>query len=410
MFDPATTGIEDIIVSVITFAILCSILGIILRLEKLYLKTKLFVMMAISALATVRLLLPLELDYNHVFVNRGPLRHIFIFINSVWNKDDKYLCFISIRRVFFVIWLIGAIIGIIKLTSGYRKALSYISVMGRQINNELREWAFVSEESRCYIEKRKISILKLDGIGTPETCGLFKPLILIPDNDSIGEDELKVILSHEITHIKKHDLFKKLFFVVLKIVYWWFPPFGKICDHSSLIMEMSTDRRASRDGIGQYLTGIVHTMEAISETKEKKVKSVEEESPYLHPIAFFSRECDMEKRIKKLVFQNRENTAISILMLVLALFIFISSYLFSITFDHTYKEYLELDAKEGYVTALPSNTKIIKLNDGTYEEYVYFDETGYLLIGVYDSFRYLTNGAPMFNEKGEQIKWPFFHR
>lgn len=366
-------------------------------------------MTAISLLAFFRIVLPFPFSYAHDFRNRGPLRHIFITLNSVWDKDDLFLNFISFRRILFVIWLIGAIIGIVRLIKGYNRTMKYISFLGKRINNEVEDWPYIPEKDKKLINKRKISVFKIAGIDSPATCGVFRPMVLIPDNKRFGKNELKVIISHELAHIRRGDLIKKFLIVTLNIIYWWFPPFKRLSEISGLVMEMQTDKRASECEINDYLEGFVATSEAMNDMQDKK-DDLELNLPHCHPVSLYSDDSEMRKRIKKLALQSRENPVVSIGILLLSLTIFASSYLFSIKFDYTYDEQAMIDESEGYVTPNEFNAKIIKKDDGTYEEYIFMNDYGFILGGKYNSLCECSSGIPIYNEKGEKLKWPFFHR
>lgn len=69
--------------------------------------------------------------------------------------------------------------------------------------------------------------LKISAEATsPAVCGLFHPVILVPKNltPSLSSGELRVVLLHELAHIKRRDLWVNLAQTILQIFYFYNPP------------------------------------------------------------------------------------------------------------------------------------------------------------------------------------------
>lgn len=60
---------------------------------------------------------------------------------------------------------------------------------------------------------------------SPAVCGLFRPVILVPDNLASGLDlsQLHIVLFHELAHIKRYDLWVNLAQTLLQILYFYNP-------------------------------------------------------------------------------------------------------------------------------------------------------------------------------------------
>lgn len=59
-------------------------------------------------------------------------------------------------------------------------------------------------------------------ISRPYVSGLFRPIIYLPDIE-LPKEQWRVILRHEVQHIRSHDEWKKLFFLVIQALFWWNP-------------------------------------------------------------------------------------------------------------------------------------------------------------------------------------------
>lgn len=70
--------------------------------------------------------------------------------------------------------------------------------------------------------KRKISMYHSYSVFSPFVFGMFRPAVYLPDHEYTPE-ELALILSHEVNHMKQHDVFWKPFANLLRICYWFNP-------------------------------------------------------------------------------------------------------------------------------------------------------------------------------------------
>lgn len=58
-------------------------------------------------------------------------------------------------------------------------------------------------------------------VDTPMTMGLLKPVIFLPEN--VPEEDIPLILQHEICHLRRNDLWYKWLFLVCSAVHWFNP-------------------------------------------------------------------------------------------------------------------------------------------------------------------------------------------
>ncbi len=73
--------------------------------------------------------------------------------------------------------------------------------------------------------KRTIGLKVSANAVSPAVCGLFRPVILVPENlgSSLGAGHLRTVLLHELSHIKRGDLWVNLVQTILQIVYFYNP-------------------------------------------------------------------------------------------------------------------------------------------------------------------------------------------
>lgn len=60
---------------------------------------------------------------------------------------------------------------------------------------------------------------------SPAVCGLFRPVILLPQSlvDNLSREQLRAVLLHEVIHLRRRDVWVNCAQALLQIVYWWHP-------------------------------------------------------------------------------------------------------------------------------------------------------------------------------------------
>ncbi len=73
--------------------------------------------------------------------------------------------------------------------------------------------------------KGKVRLKTSPNATSPAVCGLFRPVILLPQNlaPSLTKEQLKAVLLHELIHIKRGDLWINLAQALLQITYFYNP-------------------------------------------------------------------------------------------------------------------------------------------------------------------------------------------
>ena len=106
--------------------------------------------------------------------------------------------------------------------------------------------AGVRQRARIYVSPVVLS---------PMLVGFFTPVILLPERE-LSQGELRLIITHELIHFRRLDLWRKLAFGVIRSVHWFNPAAYLMCRDMSALMETSCDERVvsglDRDGRREY--------------------------------------------------------------------------------------------------------------------------------------------------------------
>lgn len=182
-----------------------------------------------------------------------PIAYVGLMLD-VYNFEQKTLQGVLFIRTPFIynlqccaagIWLIGAIINLGNYASEYIK---FRGIMKKNIyTNEHAIRELANRTQRSLGLKKTVQIAINYSVKIPIVCGWFKKKIILPVYD-YSENELEVILFHEMMHIKQHILEIKKLGVVLKLLYWFNPLMNSFLNKLDEWGETECDIRVLNNG------------------------------------------------------------------------------------------------------------------------------------------------------------------
>lgn len=172
----------------------------------------------------LRFLWIFELDFFHI--NTIPIAPVLVppvlnrtgHMNGVpWQNLMDKSAPAHIGEVLFCIWLAGALILLGSVIHTHHKS-----------RKQYREAIPVSTASlnTILVENglgRRVQVKISDTVSSPFVYGFIRPVILFPFHIDLEEDTTKYILTHEIAHIKNHDMWKKSILIAVVSLYWFNP-------------------------------------------------------------------------------------------------------------------------------------------------------------------------------------------
>jgi bla regulator protein BlaR1 len=113
----------------------------------------------------------------------------------------------------------------------------------------LELWARSSALARV---RREIPIVLFDGVQQPALMGVLHPrLLLPPDVLALSDEQLQMIMLHELAHVRRRDVAINWLLLVLKAVHWINPVFWLAASRFSSLREQACDAFALRRLGGQ---------------------------------------------------------------------------------------------------------------------------------------------------------------
>ncbi len=170
----------------------------------------------------------------------------------------------------FALWLSGAVIGFVRAMCKYtdsRKLMMATSEICRDkriihILNELRLTMNIKRSV-------KLRIFGIESFMSPCVCGFIFPTLYIePGCLSMPDNELRCILTHELTHMRRFDMLTKLFCLFVTSVHWFNPTSKKVRETVLEDCELSCDYSVVRmfgvGSSGMYMGTILDFTERYS--------------------------------------------------------------------------------------------------------------------------------------------------
>ena len=129
----------------------------------------------------------------------------------------------GMRQTWALVWLAGA--GLVAGFGlvGHRRTMRRIAAAEIPTDQGLAESvAKVAAELRLFRAPR---VVVSPAVDSPAVTGIFRPVLLLPEGFPRGftADEARLILLHELTHLKRHDLPLNGLLCLLQVLHWFNP-------------------------------------------------------------------------------------------------------------------------------------------------------------------------------------------
>jgi beta-lactamase regulating signal transducer with metallopeptidase domain len=146
--------------------------------------------------------------------------------------------------IMILIWALGCICGIARLV---RLNLQLIRLQKESGQPTADLHRLVTQIQVRLNVQRKVNVQISDAVVSPFVCGLLRPAIILPRTltQNLSSSELSALLSHEIAHLRRHDLFWCVAWRWVKAVCWFHPLVWNIPAAHNLACEQEADRVAS---------------------------------------------------------------------------------------------------------------------------------------------------------------------
>lgn len=87
-----------------------------------------------------------------------------------------------------------------------------------------------------------ISVLLFDGVEQPAVMGLFRPRLLLPSTATdLDDEQLRMVMLHELAHVRRCDIAVNWLLVVVRAAHWWNPIYWLAAARFASLREQACD-------------------------------------------------------------------------------------------------------------------------------------------------------------------------
>lgn len=297
--------------------------------------------------------------------------NLLINLNNVSVGDSNAINSISndfriSLRVGVCIWILGMIAFLIIKLLEYKGFKKVFKIETQEMDDKIFS-IFKQTKTELNI-KGKINLIINNHISSPMTCGVIKTVVIIP-KINMSDDEWRYVFLHELTHIKRRDLWLKIVAMLACAIHWFnplihiaFKNLDKLCEFSCDEEVMKKILLEERKSYGMTILNVLEHSKTIN-------------------TAWYPALCSTKDRVKEritMIFTYKAKKHFFIIpVIILAVIAICSNFFVANVFAATdqtkpkveidwwtyeeYKEYLELNATLFSATELNSLKKVLKM-------------------------------------------------
>ena len=171
-------------------------------------------LIALAILLSFKLLFPIEFHFSIGVLDKGLLTTVAKWMNT------PLVGFVTISMALGAIWILGACLLLIHMLCSANRVYKALSLVPQTDSKLVHEYLMGLCREKGIEPAPKVICLEHE---SSFIVGVRKPIIVLPASNSLDNDSMKLILSHELEHYRCHHLHIKIFIEVVAAIYWWNP-------------------------------------------------------------------------------------------------------------------------------------------------------------------------------------------
>ena len=199
------------------------------------------------------------------------------------------------------IWLAGVGVGLAILLIGLLR-LAWVAMHARRLTHG--RWFDLTEEiSREYGLRRPVTLLQSAHPSLLVTWGLARPKVILPSAaGEWSEARARVVLSHELAHIRRGDWIVQLSAELLRAIYWFNPLLWLACRRLRLESEHACDDEVMSRGVEgtDYAMHLIELARALNARRHMWL-----------PAPAMARPSSLERRVRAMLNRQLDRGSIS---------------------------------------------------------------------------------------------------
>lgn len=221
--------------------------------------------------------------------------------NQTIEKIYLFLDGINTGRIASYIWLFGTAIYLIYTVVAYIRFILNVRIHSVPADGRIKSIYDSIDEP-----KKRTELLVSSTFMQPFTSGIRRKYIVIPAffEEIMTDDEIRLILLHEITHAGRNDVFIKIFMEVMNSLNWFNPLFYMVKKRLALWTEISCDEKLNGDFTGETRGKYIELLLKVFEMNIKAKRI---------PASFLAskKSLNMKMRLDKIMKNKRKGSKLA---------------------------------------------------------------------------------------------------
>jgi bla regulator protein blaR1 len=188
------------------------------------------------------------------------------FADAMDTLVEKYLT-VELTQAILLIWFLGAMIYAGWHFYCYRRFSKQLRTDSFPVSEDTSTAVLLSSCKSALGIHSEVKLMMNPIIKSPMLVGLRSPMILLPTS-SVRELDLKLVLTHELMHLKRKDLWVKMLALLAGTVHWFNPLVHVLRKDVSIWGELSCDEalasKMSHEERKHYGEAILNTLDNYS--------------------------------------------------------------------------------------------------------------------------------------------------
>jgi beta-lactamase regulating signal transducer with metallopeptidase domain len=128
---------------------------------------------------------------------------------------------VTLAEVLPIIWIIGTLLFLAYYIIGYLVFKKNVLRFSDEVSDEgtLNIWKDIKQQMKV---KSRIKLIKSKKVQSPMMIGFIKPMLVMPSTE-YSEEDIALIMEHELIHYKHKDIWSKLLVISANAVHWFNP-------------------------------------------------------------------------------------------------------------------------------------------------------------------------------------------
>lgn len=250
---------------------------------------------AVWAILALRLLVPVQLSLPEAPVQLAPRTNYVVHTDAqvfaqaglpltqasdrwVTNEqaaalgaaDTNSMTTVDVTGILLVLWIAGAAACVLRQAAGYGLFMKKLRRTARNAENAALQAVFDAQKRDLGIT-RDIPLRIAPAAGCPMLAGFVRPALYLPD-EALPDTDAAFIFRHELTHLRRGDLWLKLLLTAAVCVHWFNPLVHLIARFAQEDIELACDDAVVRgmDGAARRAYGEVILRSAAAQARRQR--------------------------------------------------------------------------------------------------------------------------------------------